>query len=222
MPVITRPPVVLRAFRDEDAGFVQSVAGDPLIPCQGRQGLPAIINLRAGDELPGRAESNWVPRTRTGGIVNSDQQPAEGRRGGHALSVERIIDAPPEVIFDAFIAMYDSQRPDWVTDSQLDLRPGGRWSVGFRVPNGPAFREERVITAVERPRRLTYDTATVYRDAPGFNTAVEVTIEAVPYGHRVRLAQQGFPTIEARNDFAGAWPDVLDELSRRASLTGQT
>jgi ribosomal-protein-alanine N-acetyltransferase len=32
MPVISRPPVVLRAFRDSDAALVQSVAGDPLIP----------------------------------------------------------------------------------------------------------------------------------------------------------------------------------------------
>lgn len=32
MPVIHRPPVVLRAFRAEDAALVQSVASDPLIP----------------------------------------------------------------------------------------------------------------------------------------------------------------------------------------------
>lgn len=31
-PVITHPPVVLRAFRDEDAGLVQSVASDAVIP----------------------------------------------------------------------------------------------------------------------------------------------------------------------------------------------
>ena len=53
-------------------------------------------------------------------------------------------------------------------------------------------------------------------------TTVEVVIEAVPDGHRVSLVQQGFPTMEARDDFAGAWPDVLDELARRVSLTGQT
>jgi uncharacterized protein YndB with AHSA1/START domain len=88
--------------------------------------------------------------------VNSSQRSAAGQHDGHALSVERIIDAPPEAIFDAFIALYDSQRPEWVTGSQLDLRPGGRWSVAFQVPDGPAFREERVITAVERPRRLAY------------------------------------------------------------------
>ena len=32
MPVISRPPIVLRAFRDTDAALIQSVAGDPLIP----------------------------------------------------------------------------------------------------------------------------------------------------------------------------------------------
>ena len=43
---------------------------------------------------------------------------------GHALSSERTIGASAVAIFDAFIALYDSQRPDWVTGSQLDLRPG--------------------------------------------------------------------------------------------------
>jgi uncharacterized protein YndB with AHSA1/START domain len=149
--------------------------------------------------------------------MNGEQQTPAGQHDEHALRVERVIDAPAEVIFDAFIALYDSQRPDWVTDSQLDLRPGGRWSVAFQVPNGPAFREERVITAVQRPHRLAYDMTAVYSDAPSFSTTVEVTIEAVPDGHRVRLVQQGFPTMEARDDFAGAWPDVLGELARRVS-----
>jgi len=136
---------------------------------------------------------------------------------GHTLSVERVIDARPEAIFDAFIAMYDSQRPDWVTRSQLDLRPGGRWSVDFQVPGGPAFREERVITAVERPGRLAYDMTAVYEDAPGFSTAVEVTVEAVPGGHRIHLVQQGFPSTDTRDDFASAWPDVLAELACRTN-----
>jgi uncharacterized protein YndB with AHSA1/START domain len=149
--------------------------------------------------------------------MSGNQRSSAGQHGGHALSVERIIDAPPEAIFDAFIALYDSQRPEWVTGSQLDLRPGGRWSVAFQVPNGPAFREERVITAVERPRRLAYDMTTVYEHAPGFDTTVEVTIEAMPDGHRVRLVQRGFPTTDARDDFAGAWPDVLGELASRVS-----
>jgi uncharacterized protein YndB with AHSA1/START domain len=154
--------------------------------------------------------------------MNGYQPSAAYQRDGHALSVERVIGASPEVIFDAFIAMYDSQRPEWVTGSQLDLRPGGRWTVDFQVPDGPAFREERVITAVERPGRLAYDMTAVYKDAPTFSTTVEVTIEAVPGGNRIRLAQQGFPATDIRDEFAGAWPDVLAELaSRIAQIVGR-
>jgi uncharacterized protein YndB with AHSA1/START domain len=149
--------------------------------------------------------------------VNGDESPA-GQHGGYALEVARVISAQPEMIFDAFIALYDSQRPDWVTDSRLDLRPGGRWLVAFQVPDGPAFREERVLTAVERPHRLAYDMTAVYEDGPVFGTTVEVTIETVNDGNRLRLVQQGFPTTQARDDFAAAWPDVLDELARRLAL----
>jgi len=149
--------------------------------------------------------------------MNGKQQAPAAQHDRYALSVERIVDAPPEAIFDAFIALYDSARPDWVTDSQLDLRPGGRWSVAFQVPGGPAFREERVLTAVQRPHRLAYDMTAVYEDAPGFDTTVEVTIQALPAGQRIRLVQQGFSTPQARDEFAGAWPDVLAELARRVS-----
>jgi uncharacterized protein YndB with AHSA1/START domain len=149
--------------------------------------------------------------------MNDDPRSGPGRRDGHALSVERVIDAPPEVIFDAFIAMYDSERPVWVTSSRLDLRPGGSWSVGFQVPDGPAFREERVITAVERPRRLAYEMTALYEGAPGFGTSVEVTVDAVPDGQRIRLVQQGFPAAGTRDEFAAAWPQVLGELARRIS-----
>lgn len=152
--------------------------------------------------------------------MNGDQRSMSRQHDGHALSVERVIDAPAGAIFDSFVALYDSQRPEWVTSSQLDLRPGGHWSVAFQVPDGPAFREERVITAVERPRRLAYEMTAVYGHAPGFATSVEVTIEAVPDGHRIRLVRSGFPATGAGVDFAGAWPDVLGELARRVSALG--
>jgi hypothetical protein len=74
-----------------------------------------------------------------------------------------------------------------------------------------------VITALERPGRLGYDMTATYEDAPGLSTTVEITIEAVPDGYRLRLVQQGFPTTATRDDFAGAWPDVLGELAGRVS-----
>jgi uncharacterized protein YndB with AHSA1/START domain len=165
---------------------------------------------------PGGRSPSWLGTERQEVVVSSNQPPT-GQRDGHSLTVERFISAAPEVIFDAFIALYDSQRPDWVTDSRLDLRPGGRWLVAFQVPDGPAFREERLITKVERPRRLAYDMTALYENGPAFSTAVEFTVEGAPDGNRVRLVQRGFPAAETRDEFAGAWPDVLDELARRVS-----
>ncbi len=54
MPVITYLPVVLRAFRGEDAAEVQSVASDPLIPlittvpASGSPRTPAPISTGSG------------------------------------------------------------------------------------------------------------------------------------------------------------------------------
>jgi uncharacterized protein YndB with AHSA1/START domain len=142
-----------------------------------------------------------------------------GQDGGLALSAERVIAAPAQAIFDAFVALY-ADRPAWVTSSDLDLRPGGHWSVTFAVPGGPEFREERTLTVLEPPGRIAYDAEHIYADSPSFTTSVDVTIDEVPGGHRIRLVQEGFPTQRARDDFAGAWPDVLAELDRRVHLAG--
>jgi hypothetical protein len=39
LPVLPHPPVLLREFTGADAGLVQSVAGDPLIPLIQREDL---------------------------------------------------------------------------------------------------------------------------------------------------------------------------------------
>ena len=64
--------------------------------------------------------------------------------------MEREIAASPEECFDAFVALYDSDRPEWVTESDLDLRVGGRWHVRFDPAPNPPFREERTVTDVHR------------------------------------------------------------------------
>ena len=41
------------------------------------------------------------------------------------LCVEREIDAAPEDVYDAFVALYDRERPEWVTES--GSAPVGAW-----------------------------------------------------------------------------------------------
>jgi uncharacterized protein YndB with AHSA1/START domain len=182
-------------------------------------GVVAELSVFAPEVLPSFGLPMSFPptgRLSSEGSINKEDFMADR----HGLDVDRVIDAPAEAIFDTFVAMYDSERPDWVTDSKLDLRPGGRWSVGFQVPGEDPFREERVITAVDRPHRLAYDTTVVSDDAADFDLTVEITVTAVDGGQRIRLVQQGFPTTERRDEFAGAWPAVLDEVARRVTRPG--
>lgn len=72
-----------------------------------------------------------------------------------------------------------------------------------------------MITAVERPHRLAYDPTVVSGDSPTYDTATEVTITPASGGHRIRLVRRGFPTTGTRDEFADAWPSVLEELDRR-------
>lgn len=135
---------------------------------------------------------------------------------GHDLDVDRAIDGRPEAVFDAFIGLYGDDRPSWITDSELDLRVGGGWSVRFAPPGVPPFREERVITRLDRPTHLEYAMIAIPEDdRPSFDTQVAVAFETDGVRTRVRLAQRGFPTAATRDEFASAWPDVLDLLARR-------
>jgi uncharacterized protein YndB with AHSA1/START domain len=53
------------------------------------------------------------------------------------LRLERVIDAPPDVVFEAFtshggqLAFYGTDDPAWIVQSQCDLRVGGLWTVTF-------------------------------------------------------------------------------------------
>jgi uncharacterized protein YndB with AHSA1/START domain len=53
----------------------------------------------------------------------------------HDLTMERKFAAPPRAVYDAFLGMYGENRPDWIVESRLDLRPGGTWRVVFN-PRG--------------------------------------------------------------------------------------
>jgi len=136
----------------------------------------------------------------------------------HELTAERMISGTPADVFDGFLSLYGPGRPDWVLESELDLRAGGTWRLVFQPPGVSRFRETRVFSEVDRPARLGY-TATVAADGqPAFQTTVLMTFQAQGDQTRVRLTQSGFPDAATRDDFAAAWPDVLTEVARRLTV----
>jgi uncharacterized protein YndB with AHSA1/START domain len=142
----------------------------------------------------------------------------------HELRLERLYRAPPEVVFDAFVdpvaqkELY-ADAPDWIVESECDLRVGGRWSISFGPPGDEPARETNVFTEVDRPRRLAYKSTMAMPDGSSLDTDMHVTFEEVNGQTRMTIVQRGFPTADIRDSFRDGWASILDGLGRLVQAT---
>jgi uncharacterized protein YndB with AHSA1/START domain len=137
----------------------------------------------------------------------------------HDLRLERLYDAAPEVVFDAFTDP-DAQKelyadaPDWIVEADCDLRVGGRWTIAFGPPGGTPARETNVFEVVDRPRRLVYASTMTMPDGSNVDTRMQVTFQEEGGRTRLTIVQSGFSTPGLRDEFAGGWAGILDGLGR--------
>jgi uncharacterized protein YndB with AHSA1/START domain len=146
------------------------------------------------------------------------------------LKFERVIDARPNVVFDAFVdpetqsSLYDNrEEPDWIVESEIDLRVGGTWTITFGKSGETAFRETNVFTHVDRPHRLVFD-SNMFGGPYGttFDTKVTVTFEEQDGKTLLTIVQTRFEKREERDMIEDGWPSILDALeSVVAQKTGQ-
>ena len=138
----------------------------------------------------------------------------------HDLRVQRVYDAAPEVVFDAFTdpraqrEMY-ADEPDWIVRSECDLRVGGRWTIEFGPPDVRPSRETCVFEVVERPRRLVFRSTMALPDGSSVDTRTQVTFTETANGQtRLTVAQSGFPAADLRDEFTEGWDAILAGLAR--------
>jgi uncharacterized protein YndB with AHSA1/START domain len=135
------------------------------------------------------------------------------------LTVVRLLDSTPEVAFDAFVDPNAQQElyaeaPDWIVDSECDLRVGGRWTITFGAPGTEPAREANVFEEVERPRRLAFTSTMKMPDGSNIHTHVRVTFDPENGKTRIRIVQRGFPGPELRDSFESGWGSILEGLAR--------
>ena len=142
------------------------------------------------------------------------------------LRIERVIDAPPEVVFDAFTtrdgqqAFYGTDDPGWIVESKCDLRVGGLWTVTFGPSPDHLYEHRSVFEIIDRPRRIALATTEHHPDRPSFDYAVEFTFAEQHGRTLMTMVQSGFPTEKLRDEHGRGVPRALERLERAIRATG--
>jgi uncharacterized protein YndB with AHSA1/START domain len=140
------------------------------------------------------------------------------------LKLERLIDAPPEVVFDTIVdpqaqpEIFADQVPGWeLWECEIDLRVGGVWTFAFGPADrsGEADRSRSVFAEIDRPRRLAYRTS---MSVSNWGRTVDFT-ETITFEDRdgktlVTIRQSDFETEADRDAFMDGTPGYLDALER--------
>jgi uncharacterized protein YndB with AHSA1/START domain len=134
------------------------------------------------------------------------------------VRLERVFDARPEIVFDALLDPAAQRAlladgPDWIVESELDLRVGGTWIVKFGPSPSELYREVAVFSEVDRPHRLVYTVTAIAKDKPTFDTQMEITFEFENGKTRMTLVQTGYSTATLRDSYESGWSGILDALA---------
>ena len=136
------------------------------------------------------------------------------------LRLARMIDAAPDVVFEAFTtdggqrAFYGQDDPGWIVESDCDLRIGGVWTVTFGPSRCRLYRRRHVFAVVDRPRRLVLATTEFRADGSSFEFTIELTFEEQGSGTLMTMTQSGFPTAELRDEHGRGMPNAVARLER--------
>jgi uncharacterized protein YndB with AHSA1/START domain len=122
--------------------------------------------------------------------------------------------ASADEVFDALAR--PEQRLAWwgrasrfrATRMESDLRTGGRWTMWFETPRGPASVNGE-YRAVERPRLLEFTWRPSWFDSA--ESLVRIELEESGGVTRVRLTHSGLVGEADRANSSG-WPDLLAAL----------
>ena len=136
------------------------------------------------------------------------------------LVVRRTIAATPERLFAAWTDSAELQRwwgPDGVTciGSEIDLRVGGRYRIGNRLPDGSTLWIVGTFEAIERPHRLTY----TWRVEGGSTERERVTVDFAGRGSstEVTVTHERISSETARQQHELGWTGCLAGLARFAA-----
>lgn len=137
----------------------------------------------------------------------------------HELRVERLIDASPEEVFDAYTdpeaqkIWFTIMDKGMIVQNDVDLRVGGSWVSAWGFSPDEMFRETQTFSVIDRPHRLVTKSSGSSPDGSTLETDIEITFQEDGGKTLMTIVQTGFPDEETRDFFAStAWNGFFDRL----------
>jgi uncharacterized protein YndB with AHSA1/START domain len=127
--------------------------------------------------------------------------PAQSARADREIVISRIIDAPRELVFEAFTEVRHLSRwwgPEGFTTTTrtFEFRVGGEWTFVMHGPDGTDYGEWITWTEITAPERIVM----LHGESRGDPNAFESSLTFEPYGAATRLEMRTvFPTKELRD-----------------------
>jgi uncharacterized protein YndB with AHSA1/START domain len=137
------------------------------------------------------------------------------------LRIERLLPAPPEVVFDAYTDR-EKQRiwfsildeTPGIVRIDVDLRVGGTQTAVWGPDENSLFREVQTFLVVDRPNRLVTESTGSTPDGMEMTTHIDISFApSGDDGTLMTIEQSGFPAPEVRDFFASqAWQGALARI----------
>jgi uncharacterized protein YndB with AHSA1/START domain len=128
--------------------------------------------------------------------------PAQAATADREIVIARVIDAPREVVFEAFTEVRHLSRwwgPDGFTTTTraFEFRDSGVWDFVMHGPDGTDYQEWITCTAIGPPERI----ALLHGEFRGDPNAFESVLTFEPDGAATRIEMRTvFPTKELRDE----------------------
>jgi uncharacterized protein YndB with AHSA1/START domain len=145
---------------------------------------------------------------------------------GHEVTIERLIDAPRDVVFKAWTDAEQLKHwwgPTGFTNPvcEFDPRPCGKIRIDMRGPDGTVYPMSGIVWEIVEPERLVFSSAALDKEGqPLFENWNTVMFE--DHGERTKLTlhsivetttEQGLPYLKGMNE---GWKLSIDRLATAA------
>jgi len=144
---------------------------------------------------------------------------AGSKSASRTLVITRVLDAPPSLVFKAWTdpkhaARWWGPKGFTTTYCKLDVRPGGKWRICMRSPQGKDYWAQGVYREIVEPERLVFTWAWEKpKGRPGRETLVRVNFAELGEKTKLTFRHGVFETVKDRNSHRSGWSQSLDRLA---------